>query len=102
MLRLFFDNAKKLTGQSKNTAYQAFDRKQSQRTAPQNLGHELIPTSFFQLVIFIHSFLYLLFLFTGKPYCSFPLVLAMYPAWQINTTISAVRGAKIREQLQNS
>jgi hypothetical protein len=59
LLRLFFDNAKKLTGQPKNAAYQAFDRKQSQRTAPQNLGHEILPTSFFQVVIFIHSFLYL-------------------------------------------
>jgi len=92
----------KLTGQPKNEAFQALDMQNSQRTTPQNLGHELLPVNFFEVVIFIHSFLYLLFLFTGKPYCSFPLVLAMYPAWQINIIISDVRGAKIWEQLQNS
>jgi hypothetical protein len=102
LIRLFFDNTKKLTEQPKNEAYQAFDMQNSQRTTPQNLSHELLPASSFEVVIFIYSFLYLPFLFTGKPYCSFPLVLAMYPAWQINTIIFDVRGAKIWEQLQNS
>ena len=100
--RLFLDNAKKLTGQPKNAVYQAFDRKKSQRTAPQNLGHELLQASFFQVVIFIHSFVYILFLFIGNPYCSFPLIMAMYSAWQINTILSNVRGAKIWEQIKNS
>ena len=96
---------KKLTGQT-SRAYKAFDGRKSQRTTPQNLGQKLLPASFFQVVVFIHSFIYLLFLFIGKPYCSFPLILVMHPAWQINTFKSDVRGAKkfpkIWEQLQNS
>jgi hypothetical protein len=63
---------------------------ETKRKAPQNLGHILLPAGFFQVVLLIRSFLYLLFLFIGKPYCSFPLILAMYLAWQIPD----VRGAK--------
>jgi Na+/H+ antiporter NhaC len=50
---------------------------ETKRKAPQNLGHILLPAGFFQVVLLIPSSLYLLFLFIGKPYCSFSLILAM-------------------------